>query len=406
MVFLYHMQKYTALFFVSLAFISTNLYVEAQTQAKATSSAPVQAKMVVLANVDLYSPSVVQTAKGEMSVVFVLKTIDREQNNIHYGVSLTNSKGQKVFSYVFKNTINLTKDKPVTVTGSFVPPAGLQGTFSAVIEVTNENGLPLAFGSVQDVKITSSSTPSEAPLVALKKCTTEKEVISNTEPLTITCTFSDTPHTSSMMAVDLYSGNEKVSRNHQDISLQESKGVVTIPPQTASGPYKVTLQAYEGTTPVGETQEVLFGVTGSSAKITSLLTDKAQYEAGDEALVTAGLSIYSDKKVDLFAEVSMTSVKGVACATVSKTPITTMGSVSVSLPITSSCDGYSLKFSIMDGSGAVLDTKTLETQGKERISFSELFGEAGSTTRYVWYGVFLALLVALGMYAYKERRLV
>jgi hypothetical protein len=399
------MKKYKILFFILIAFISTNLYSHAQAPAQTTTSAPVQAKTVILANVDLYTPQVKQNSQGQVDISFVLKTTDREHKDLDYGISLTNSEGKKVFTHIFKKTLNISQDTPVTITDSFVPPASLEGEFSALIEVTNENGLPLAFGSVAEVSLTASSSTGEAPLVALTKCTTSTEIISSTDSLSITCTFSDTPHSVSMMKVNVYRGNEKVSLNEQDISLQKSAGTVAIPPQSEAGPYRVTLQAYEGEMPVGATQEVLFNVSGTSASVISLLTDKAQYAIGEELLVTTGIRVYSDTEVELFAETEVISLNGVACAEISKTPITAVGSHSVSIPITSSCDGYTLKFSLVDSSGNILDTETIETSAKETTPATGPSDQDAETKKpYVWYGALLILLLMIGLYIYTRRK--
>lgn len=387
---------------VLVSCIAVSVFISNQiVYAQSNASSSTGTKAVILANVDMYSPSVVQAKDGTVSVVFILKALDRNQSGVYYSIQLTNNEGKKVYEYVFPKSVSLVKNELITVKDSFIPPASLQGDFSVMIQATNDAGLPLAFGSVDKVSMVASS---EKTFTSITSCTSEKETITMEDSLLVTCEYKGDPTENSKITSNVYRGNEKTPSDTQTVSLAASEGNITIPAQATGGSYTVVLQSYEGTMPVGDTQTVGFAVEGFSAKVASVSPDKEQYVAGEQATVTVGLAVYSTEGVkNIFSDAVMKNFKGEVCAISSKTPITNPGSVILSMPVSATCDGYTLTVSLTDENGVTLDTKTIETPAQEKFSMSSLFGDPYSSVRYIWYGVLLILLIALGVHFFTKK---
>lgn len=394
------LRNIVSLFCVAVSlFITTNYMAEAQTGASSSATPPKQA--VILADVDMYSPSVVQAQDGSVSVVFILKALDRNQSGVYYAISLTNNEGKKVYEYVFPRSVSLVKNELITVKDSFVPPANLQGDFSAMIQATNDTGLPLAFGSVDKVSMVASS---EKTFTSITSCTATEQLVTTEQTAQVSCEYKGTPSDKSTITSNVYRGNEKSPVDTQTVLLTESEGDIVIPAQSAPGTYTVVLQSYEDGMPVGDTQTTGFAVQGFSAKIASISPDKEQYVAGEQSTVTAGLTFYSTEGVkNVFAESVMKNYKGETCAISAKTPITNPGSVILTMPVSATCDGYTLTVSLIDENGVVLDTKTIETSAQEKFNFNTIFGDPYSSVRYIWYGVLAVLLIALGVHFFSRK---
>lgn len=396
----YMLRKIASLSCIAVSlFFATNYMAEAQANFLSSASSSKQA--VILADVDMYSPSVTQAQDGSVSIIFILKAFDRNQAGIYYSISLTNNEGKRVYEYVFPRSVSLVKNELITVKDSFVPPVNLQGDFSAMIQVTNDTGLPLAFGSVDKVSIAAFS---DKEFTSISSCVTEKKSIKIGESLEVLCEYTGTVTGKSKITSKLYRGNEKLSLDSQMLDLNESKGKINIPAQSAPGLYTVVLQSYEGSVPVGDTQTVRFIVEGFSAKIASVSPDKEQYVAGEQATVTAGITFYSTEKVkDIFAQAIIKNYKGEICALSAKAPVINSSSVILSIPVSALCDGFSLTVSLMYKDGTLLDTKTIETVPQEEFSFSSLFGDSYSLVRYIWYAVLSILLIALGVHFFYQK---
>ncbi len=350
----------------SLAFASAQG--EAVTQTSFDAVANGNNSAILLAQVNLYTPTVMKSSRGEgrYTASFVLETLDPVQKDVRYRISLVNTNNERVYFYAFPNTITLTKGIPVTISEQFPIPTDLNGTYKAIINVVNREGLPLATGEMGNV-IFSSQT--QAPF-AIESCTTDETFYNKREVISVTCKISGSPSLSGTLLYTVYRNNRAQSYMKETVSVQEKKLVFSFYAPARADAYTLMIQGLNNGALVGKTLSLPFAVRGTISNIVSIRVDKQAYNKGDTASVNVGLNVFSEIPQGVYVVASLTSAdQTYDCGPLVRTRLSRLGGISFAIPIVKDCDGFTLSVNLTNEEGTILDEEILSVDKLRSTKF-------------------------------------
>lgn len=354
----------------SLAFASAQG--EAVTQTSFDAVANKNNTAILLAQVNLYTPTVMKSSRGDgrYTASFILETLDPVQKDIRYRISLVDADNTLVYFYAFPNAVTLTKGIPVTISEQFPIPTDLNGTYKAIISAVNREGLPLANGEIQNVAF-SSETPS---LFAIESCVTDEPVYDKREEISVTCKISGNPSLGSTLLYTVYRNNRAQSYMKEAVSVNGKKMTFSFSAPARADAYTLMIQGLNNGALVGKTLSLPFVIRGTISNILSIGVDKQSYNKGDTASVNVGLNVFSATSQGIYAVASLKSAdQTYDCGPLVRTRLSRPGGVSFAIPIVKDCDGFTLSINLTNEEGTVLDEEILSVDKLQSTRFIGFF---------------------------------
>ena len=330
------------------------------------------AQAVLLARVNLYKPSIRPTVRinRQYSVAFALQSLDPVQTNVRYRVSFTDSSGAMIYSYAFDDALTLPMGEMTYVQNSFPVPEDMQGSYTGLIEVVNREGLPLASANIPNVTFVKQA---EAPFT-IGSCSLNKNAFDKMSSVKITCTVSGKTDMFSKLSYDLYRGNRASAYSKGMITINDKKVMFSFPAPMKPDNYHLYIQGYQMGTVIGKTASMNFVVNGTPGDLLSINADKQSYQIGDTAHVNVGINVFSSsgepRAVNVIAAMENED-QTQACGPTAEEKIIHPGAVSLNMPITEDCNGYSLDVKLIDSRGVPVDEDILDAAPTKNSRFVE-----------------------------------
>ncbi|MFZ1075264.1 MAG: hypothetical protein WAN50_02725 [Minisyncoccia bacterium] len=390
-------KKLFALCLCTVAFAVVPLLVFAQSGAATPTS-----RMQVIGSVGVFDASVTQNT-GSLEVKFTISNGQGSQGDIRYAVALysLNASGQhaKVDEYVAPDAVSLSPGQSTQKTVTYQPSPSLLGTYQVWVEVQNSSGMP--FSAVNAGTITLSASPSgqdnsvEFPpqaCVLLVDSDPAKGTFSMeqgvdilpSESLEAECTL----RTHYSASVDLTPSFTTYARTQfgSEVGTQTGKTVTVNPTGDATFLFSIPIQskpqAYDvdislvdasGKT-VSNTVTAHYVLRGISGTIQNAVLDANRYSPGDTAKATVSWYGSADSfPGSRYGSASSTQnftvqlaldngSGGDSCGSVVSQHVPQNGRTAlIGIPVHSSCDNPSLKVTLEDEKGNILDQKTFGT---------------------------------------------
>lgn len=360
-----------------IAFTATHAtkYVYAQTASVAsTTEHPKIIKAILIANVSLYSPSLVKVTDNDYRISFTLYNGGETQGDVRYIASILDEKQKVVSTQLFEKIIMIEKGKSAFISEKLLIPKGLNGTYTVQVQASTIGGLPLGFGTA------GKFTVNEQTDASLSNCTLNQKTFIQKDTIMLTCSVSGNKTYS--VGTRIFHGNEIKEMETVESPIVNGKAVLTISTPKQAGPYVVRTSLYDNGYPVGEEKINSFAVNGTSVSILNLLLSKDAFAKGEYATSTVSLSVFSNEANKLHLEL-MLSGKDVACGDRIFQPLTQRLAFEIPILVTHICKNPNLTVRVADEAGTLYAEKSLSLVSRE--SSTELGSKLG-------YGLVIALV--------------
>ena len=399
----------------------------------------------VVANVNLSNTSILSQEGSKLTVGFTLENRgDTIQSDVRYGFELvkTTEKGQTIVdTLISKETLVLSPKEPLQKEVGYVIPSFFSGDYDLWIIARTTGGLMLGLGNAGKVTLAASGDYAEiVPESCILKVGGEEKPyslyqgvdVSASEALLLSCDIKS--HATTNLSLVPYFDTFRRSLYGEEVKMAypqaepitfakgEKKTIeFAIPKPDAPQAYDVSvvLAGSQTKSPISNRISAHYVLRGASATIQNAFFNQASYKKGDPMTLslfwTSSTDTFPDSragegtKIDsVFAALRVTDESGNLCTESKKQPLFSDVSGMATLTATAKqdCMNPTATITLLDGDGAILDTRMIETpKGEAAPTTSAPTGAASLwNARNIGIGIVILLfLSALGLIIVKRR---
>jgi hypothetical protein len=327
-------------------------------------SATATQSLILLAQVDIFTPKVQKSSGLTYTLSFELRSSDLIDQEAYYRLIVEDTKKKVVFVQSFPDKVSLKAGETVSVSSPFVLPQDLEGDYNLSVQVTNPAGLPLAKAPLGKLTLVANKDAA----IRIKDCTLlggDKQGLN--KPISVTCSLDGKIDKYGALVSTLYYGSTAAPATQVSTPIDAKSETFTISPRTEAGTYQLVTQVYQAGIPISIPSVKTFLIDGQSVQISNIIADKGEYKFGEKAKLAVAFNAFNFKKGELFASAKVQTRENVVCGEASNVEVLSRGAMLIEVPINSQagCALPTLIVTFTDKAGMILDTKTVNVVAGE-----------------------------------------
>ncbi len=354
-------------------------------------------QLIILAQVSLFDAKIKKLGLVNYAFSFTLQSNDLIDQEAYYRVSLKDASGKVVFLQSYPRKLVVQAGAALPVSDLLIVPQDFKGTFLVSVQVTTGEGLPLATTNFGEITLTGGKSTTGIKSCSLEGGTqkTMRDSINGSCPVTGTLTKN------TFLYSNVYSGNAAAPVFQVKSAIVNGKATFEIPPRTNPGMYQIVSQLYDAGIPMSSPVFTPFVVTGQSAKIITIRTDKGVYKKDEIAKISVMLKAFNLTAPDVVIGAKLENQNKELCGEVRAQSVKFITAFTLDIPMTMKCSLPSVTVTVTDKSGTILDTytSTVVSDGKSK---SNLF--SGMSPLYAGVAGIIIVLAAIGGFIIRRNK--
>jgi hypothetical protein len=353
-------------------------------------------EVILLAGINLYNPTIRKTGLVNYTFSFTLSSSDLINQEAYYRAFLKDETGKIVFVQTFPTKVIVEAGKTKAVSDVLIVPQDFKGKYSAIVQVTNADGLPLSSANLGTIDLVGGKA-----LFDVTDCTIagEKEKTTS-DKIEGTCKVTGKTSKATVLYTSLFYGNAAAPVAQVKSSVVKGTATFAIPTTLNPGVYQIISQLYDAGSPVSSPVFNSVLVKGQTAKVVSVRTDKGLYKKEESARVSVAFDAVNFAQGELLAQVKLETTGKDICGELAPSVIKGRSAFVLTVPITRKCSTPTVTVTLQDKTGKVFDTYTSVV-----VSTGEKANPLFSLINMTYAGIALVVIALLALLFTYVRRL-